>query len=165
MGIRVVSLCMCVWVRHLMSICLHLKKEKAGGINTKQYNLVLLFVSGMWTSFTLCLLLACSSEGAELGFSQSPKWGSGVILPRGMALVPCDSAHTLPVCWVLLKHEIYQVADVSKYCFHKYQCVAGFLWGSFVAISEGHIRIFCSSTSSTFLTTATILERILHVLR
>lgn len=156
-----------------MSICLHLKKEKAGGINAKQCNLVLLFVSGMWTSFTWCLLLecsrdACSSEGAELGFSQSRKWGSGVILPRGMALVPRGSAHTLPVCWVLLmllKHEIYQVADVSKYCFHKYQCVAGFLWGSFVAISKGHVRIFCSSASSTFLTTATILERILHVLR
>lgn len=36
----------------------------------------------------------------------------------------------------------------------------GISGASFVAISEGHIRIFCSSALSEFLTAATFVERI-----
>lgn len=61
-----------------------------------------------------------------------------------------------------LKHEICQVAHVSKYCRRDVEApmCCGISGASFVAISEGHIRIFCSSALSEFLTAAIFVERI-----
>lgn len=116
----------------------------------------------------MCPLVVCLPEDA------SPEAESGVQQqlpsqpPQGeWHLLCCDCARTLPVSCVLLlpieepmplKHEICQVAHVSKYCrrgCQKRRCVMGFLgqvlWLFLKGTSEYSVVQLCPSSSLQLL--------------